>query len=640
MSDSSVQPASGPKHTFSFEGFTLDLVRGCLIHEGQEVKLRPKSFELLRYLVERSGRLVGRAELMQAIWPDTFVSEESLAQCLMEVRRALHDDSQRHIKTVHRRGYIFLTEVKEPASAKPAPTGVRLPAIPTIMVASALLVGLVIAGLYWWRSTRAKQPASLAVLPFRPLSTSDRDESLELGMADALISKLSNLRRTTVRPTSAVRRYLNDDIDGLAAGHELRTDWVLEGSIQRSGDRIRVTVQLLGVRDGKPSWAGTFDEKFTDIFTVQDAISERVADALALQLTGAERKGLTKRYTGDSQAYQLYLLGRFHSNKRTSAGFTKGIEYFLQAIARDPNYAEAYAGLANCYNLLGSQEMSVLAPKDVFPKATAAARRAIEIDETLAEAHAALAFIKFQYEWDWAGAERELRRALDLNPQYAHVEQLFASYSAAMGRFEASLAASRRAMELDPTDIAASTHLAFHYLYARQDDPAMEACRTALELDAVQPMPHWCAGMVYEQKGQYQKSIAEFQIAFALSGGNVARPGSEAYLHALDRGTVGGGNPVYLASLGHAYALAGNPELARQALGELDQLAKQRYVSPYERAVVHAGLGETELAFSWLERAYAERAGWLVSLRVEPRLDRLRSDHRFGNLARRVGLSR
>jgi TolB-like protein/Tfp pilus assembly protein PilF len=467
-----------------------------------------------------------------------------------------------------------------------------------------------------------------------------RDESLELGMADALISKLSSLRRTVVRPTSAVRRYLNDDIDVLVAGRELRTDWVLEGSIQRSGDRIRVTVQLLGVRDGKHSWAGTFDERFTDIFAVQDAISERVADALALQLTGAERKGLAKRYTGDDQAYQLYLLGRYHSNKRSSGGLNKGIEYFLQAIARDPNYAEAYAGLAHCYNVLGSHDNGLLAPKDAFPKATAAARRAIEVDETLAEAHAALAYIKFQYEWDWAGAEREFRRALDLNPQYVDVQQSYSSYSMAMGRFDASLAASRRALELDPTNIAAGTHLAWHYLCIRQYDPAMEACRTALELDAVQPMPHWCAGMVYEQKGQNQKSIAEFQIAFALSGGNVARPGSEAYLYALDRGTLAGGNPVYLSSLGHAYAMAGNTVLARQSLSELDQLAKQRYVSPYERAVVHAGLGETEPAFSWLEKAYAERVGWLVSLQVDPRLDRLRADPRFGNLVRRVGLIR
>ncbi len=640
MSNQPAQPAAESKDSYCFGSFTLDLIRGCLLHEGREVKLRPKSFELLRYLVERGGRLVGRAELMQAIWPDTFVSEESLAQCLMEVRRALQDDSQRFVKTVPRRGYIFLTEVREPAPVEAARAETRWPNTRALLLASGLLAaGLGGVLLYWRVFPRANEPATLAVLPFRPLSQNGRDESLELGMADALITKLSNLHQTTVRPTSAVRRYLDGDTDAVTAGRQLQADWVLEGSIQRSGDRIRVTVQLLGVRGGKPSWAGTFDERFTDIFTVQDLISERVADALALQLTGEERKRLTKRYTGDAQAYQLYLLGRYHWNKGSSAGLNKGIEYFQQAIAKDPNYAPAYAGLADCYSLLGSHDHGALAPKEVFPKATAAARKAIEVDETLAEAHAALAFIKFQYEWDWAGAEKEFRRAFDLNPKYTTLRQWYSRYSMAMGLTEASLEASKRAAELDPTDIPTNAHLAWDYFCARQYDAAMQACRRTLELDAGHPMPHWYIGLVYEQKREHQNAIGEFQIAFALSGGGPARPSSEAYLYALARDALTGGNPVYLSSLGHAYAVAGNVVAARHVLGELDELAKRRYVSPYEKAVIHAGLGENEEAFAWLEKAYAERAGWLVYLQVEPRLDPLRSDPRFGNLVKRVGLA-
>ncbi|MBI3697287.1 MAG: winged helix-turn-helix domain-containing protein [Acidobacteria bacterium] len=640
MSDQPIQPGTGSKHSYSFEGFTLDLMRGCLLHEGQEVKLRPKSFDLLRYLVERSGRLVGRAELMQAIWPDTFVGEESLAQCLMEVRRALQDDSQRFVKTVPRRGYIFLTPVSEPAPPEGVQrAGIRRRNTRVLLLASGLLAAVLGAFLYWRVFPRANQPATLAVLPFRPLSQNDRDEPLELGMADALITKLSNLRQTVVRPTSAVRRYLDGGTDALAAGRQLQTDWVLEGSIQRSADRIRVTVQLLSVRGEKPSWASTFDERFTDIFTVQDLISERVADALTVQLTGEERKRLRKRYTDDAQAYQLYLLGRYHWNKRTSAGLNKGIEYFRQAIAKDLDYAPAYAGLADCYNLLGSPDQGALAPKEAFPEATTAARRAVEIDETLAEAHASLAFIQFHYEWDWANAEKEFRRAFDLNPNYTTLQQWYSRYSMAMGRTEASLAASKRGAELDPVDLPINGHLAWHYFYARQYDAAMEACRRTLELDPNHPLPHWQLGMVYEQKGEYQRAIGEFHIAYALSGGSPARPSSLAYLYALERGVLAGGNPVYLSSLGHAYAVAGNVVEARKALGELDELSKRRYVSPYEKAVIHAGLGENEEAFAWLEKAYGERAGGLVYLPVEPRLDQLRADPRFGNLVKRVGLA-
>jgi len=639
MSNQLAQPAAGSKQSYSFGGFTLDLNRGCLLHEGREVKLRPKSFELLRYLVERGGRLVGRAELMQAIWPDTFVSEESLAQCLMEVRRALQDDSQRFVKTVPRRGYIFVTKVSAPEPAAAPRSGLRRPSTRAVLLASMLLLaGLGGALLYWRVFPRANEPATLAVLPFRPLSQNGRDETLELGMADALITRLSNLPQIIVRPTSAVRRYLDGGTDAVTAGRQLQADWVLEGSMQMSGDRIRVTVQLLSTRGGKPSWAETFVEKFTDIFTVQDRISERVADALALRLSGEQRSRLTRRYTADAEAYRLYLRGRYHWNKRTSAGLNKGIEYFQQAIEKDPNYAPAYAGLADCYSVLGSHDQGALAPKEALPKATAAARRAIEIDETLVEAHAALAFIKFNYEWDWAGAEKEFRRAFDLNPSYITLQHWYSQYSMAMGRREESLAASQRGVALDPVDLPINAHLAWHYFYARQYDPAIEACRKAMELDPHSPMPHWYLGMAYEQKREYPKAVGEFQMAFALSGGSPAPPSSQAHAYAVAREALSGGNPVYLSSLGHAYALAGNVVEARKVLRELDELSKHRYVSSYEKALVHAGLGETEQAFGWLEKAYGERSGWLIYLQVEPRLDRLRSDPHFRTLVRRVGL--
>ncbi len=614
--------------SYRFEGFTLDLDRGCLLRDGQEVKLRPKSFELLKYLVPRSGRLVGRAELMQAIWPDTFVSDESLAQCLVEVRRALEDNSQRLVKTVPRRGYIFAPKLDEGPAASPAGRRRRV----ALGVAALLLGGAGIAAVIWRVFPRAARPATVAVLPFRLLSHNGGDEATGLGMADAVITRLSNLRQTTVRPTSAVRRYLETGTDALAAGQQLQADWVVEGSLQRSGERLRVTVQLLSVRGGKPTWAETFDERFTDWFTVQDLISERVADALAVELTGEERKRLARRYTGDPETYQLYRRGRYHWNKRTGAGLRKALEHFQKTIDRDAQYAPGWAGLADSYSLLGSHEYGELPPKEAFPKATAAARRALEIDEALSEAHAALAFIQFSYEWDWAGAEREFRRALQLQPGYAVAQQWYSCYSMAMGRAEASLAASLRGVELEPVDLALHAQLTWHWFSARQYDQAIEASRRTLDLDPNSPVAHWHLGRAFEQKGEYQRAIGEFQIAYLLSGGN---PTSK---YAVARGAASGGNPVYLSSLGHAYAVAGNALEARKALRELEELAKLRYVSPYERAVILTGLGEKEEALAWLEEAYADRSGWLVYLGLEPRLEQLRPDPRFASLLRRVGL--
>jgi tetratricopeptide (TPR) repeat protein len=289
--------------------------------------------------------------------------------------------------------------------------------------------------------------------------------------------------------------------------------------------------------------------------------------------------------------------------------------------------------------VLGSHDQGARPPKEVFPKATAAARKAIEIDQTLAEAHAALAFIQFHYEWNGAGAEKEFRRAFELNPRYTTLQQWYSLYSIARGRTEVSLAASKRAIELDPVDLPINAHLAWHYFFARQYAQAIEACRKTLELDSYSPMPYWYLGMAYEQQKDYQNAIAEFQIAYVLSGGSPAPPSSMAYAYAMARDAVSGGNPVYLSSLGHAYAVLGNVLEARRVLGELDELSKRRYVSPYEKAIVHLGLGETEQALEWLEKAYGERSGWLVYLQVEPRLDRLRSDQRFGDLLRRVGLA-
>jgi len=438
------------RQTISFDGFTLDLTLGCVKRGDEEVSLRPKSFAVLQYLVENSGRLVSKAELMGVVWPDTAVTDDSLVQCLIEIRRALGDGTQQLIKTVPRRGYIFTMEATRhdstapqavdekqddgaglvieggepanddappavaseqmamPAANQPGRRAARV-ARPALLAACVVLVGLVAAS-YVWMSAGSESPGreavrSIAVLPFKPIAPKDRDEYLGTGIADALIANLSNVTQIVVRPTSAVLRYGAEGQNAIAAGRELKVDAVLDGRLQKAGDRVRLTVQLISVRDGTPLWAGKFDEKLTDIFAVQDLISQSVAEALRLKLTGEEERRLVRRQTENDQAYLLFLKGRFHMNRRTAADQQQAIRYFEQALALDSQYAQAYALLADSY--MGLTLMKPLPPKEGWSKARTAVVRALEIDSALAEAHSALGNLKYIQDWDWAGAEKD-----------------------------------------------------------------------------------------------------------------------------------------------------------------------------------------------------------------------------------------
>jgi len=659
---------------YVFDDFTLDLDRGCLWRAGQEIKLRYKSFEALRYLVERSGRVVGKEEMMRALWPDAFVTDDSLVQCLIDARRALGDDAQRYVKTVPRRGYIFNAPVRESglaASGAPNPgASAQVEAssavikkqehneentapedaerndtqgassgssqsrwrsnsavLPTVIISTLLMAGL--AGALVWRSSRPRpvktvaEVRSIAVLPFRSIDAGSGDEYLGLGMADDLITRLSNLRHVTVRPTSAVRKYLGGEANPpnpVTAGQELDVESVLEGSIRRSGERIRVTVQLINVRDGSPLWAEKFDEKFTDILTVQDAVAEHVSQALLLQLTGAERMLLTKRYTNNPEAYQHYLKGRYFLTRRTESGYQKCIESFQQAIKLDQRYAPAYAGLADAYNIMGLYVFALSYPREVFPKAKEAAGEALRIDGELGEAHSALAFAKLNYDWDWPEVEREFNRAIELKPDDANLQHYYSHYWMARGQVEKSFAASRRALELGQFDLVPlNAHLGWHYDYSREYDRAIEQLIKTKELDPNFVTSYLYLGFAYEQKGMNEAAIAEFSQAVAISSD--------------------GRRPVMEAALGHAYAVAGKRAEAKRTLDGLIETSQRRFVSPYGIALIYVGLGDKEQAFAWLNRAYDERDNWLNYLKVEPRLDPLRSDARFTDLLRRVGLS-
>ncbi len=634
------------KQFYEFGPFRIDPSQRVLFREGKPVALPPKIFETLLALVERSGQIFEKEKLIEKVWPETFVEENNLAQYISALRKTLGDGRHEHryIETIPRRGYRFVAEVREvrdeaaelsvrdrtavrkigeeteaveQKSASQETEAVGSSAWHrnlrrTIPVVTTLALAL--AGVIFWvvvntkpADTRVGQPfmGSIAVLPFKALDASEREEYLGLGMADTLITKLSNIGRIKVRPTSAVRKYVGQEQDALAAGREQRVDAVLEGSIQRSGDKMRVTVRLLSVRDGSPLWAYKRDEVYADLFKLQDSISEEVAGALMLKLTGQEKERLAKRHTESIAAYQAYLKGRYFWNKRTPHDLQKAVEHFQQAVNIDPNYALGYAGLADCYVFLmeGAKRGEAL-------------RKALELDDTLVEAITTQAFHLSWQRWEWARAEKLFKQALELNPNYAPARHWYAFHLAALGRFPEAIEEINRARELDPLSLIINTDVG-HILYlSRQYDQAIEAYRRALDMESNFSAARLRLGEAYEQKGMYEEAIAEYQKALSLSKDLT----TEAWL-------------------GRAYAVTGQKDKARKILGALKKLHKRDPHWFFQIAIIYEGLGAKDQAFEWLEKGSEPEAGYLTLLKVDPILDSLRSDPRFGILLNRIGLA-
>jgi DNA-binding winged helix-turn-helix (wHTH) protein/TolB-like protein/Flp pilus assembly protein TadD len=652
------------KHLYEFGSFRLDTREHLLLRNGERVKLEGKVFETLVVLVQHSGRLVSKNELMNHVWPDAIVEENNLEKSISVLRKVLGKigSNSNYIETVRGLGYRFISDVREfdedvstlvrhesrtrvivedeeielagmgnlsddqPLTSAPylntqalANAGIFLPASatrrwwanPRVIVPLGLLTVLGAVGYFFLRST-SKQPEtvatvkSIAVLPFKPLGADASDEYLGLGLTDALITRLGGISQITVPPTSTVKKYASQEQDPVIVGRDLSVESVLEGSIQRVDDRFRLTVQLVRVADGRQLWTDKFDEK---------RVSARVAEALALKLNGDEKQRLTKRYTENSEAYQLYLKGRYYWNKRSPEGLNKGIECFNQAIALDPNYALAYAGLADCHNMLG--DYALMLPNQTFLKGMGAASKALELDETLAEAHASLALAKLYYEWDFPGAEKQFQRALHLNPNYATAHQWYGEYLMLMGRADESLAEMRRAQELDPLSLIINTAVGYALWNARRYDEAIDQLRKTLELDANFLPAVAFLDMAYERKGMDQEFIASYQKEMILSGYSPAE--AAAF------------REIYFKSGMHGFWL--------KILAWLKQeQVKRKYLAPIHMALGYVFLGQKDQAFAWLEKAYAERSGWMVHLKVDPRFDSLRSDPRFADLVRRVGL--
>jgi DNA-binding winged helix-turn-helix (wHTH) protein/tetratricopeptide (TPR) repeat protein len=581
-------PVPQSQYIYEFDDFRVDSARRVLVQANQPVTLTPRIFDALLYLVQHRGRVIPKEELMEAIWPNAFVEENNLPQSISALRRVLGErkGENRYIVTVAGHGYRFAAPVR------------------IVRVAN---------------STNEEDSAgvakTIAVLPFKPLVEKNRDEALELGMADALIIRLSNSSEIIVRPLSSVRRYGGLEQDAQSAGRELGVESVLDGSIQRAGDGMRVTARLTNVADGASLWVGTFDEKFTDVFTVQDAISERVADALRLRLTTAARRGLTKRYTENPRAYELYLEGRYHWSKLIPPEVRKGIQFFQRAIELDANYALAYTGIAAAYVSLPIS--SDAPPQEAFPQAKAAALKAMDLDESLSDAHAYLAFVKFWFDWDWLGAEHEVKRGLALNANSAEAHRAYGILLSQTGRHAEAIAEGVRAREIDPLALITRTNEALFFYFAGDYASADEKITSTLELEPNFWIALLTRAKIYLQQGKPNRAMAELTRARSVSGGST-QP---------------------LSMLGYISGVTGDRTQALAILEELRTISNQRYVPPYSFALIYNGLKNDDETFAWLDRAFEARDVLLAAfIKSEPVWDRLRTDKRFGNLLRRMNL--
>lgn len=650
--------------TQSFDGFTLDLTRGCLLRGSQEIRLPPKPFDALKYLVDNPGRLISKAELMTTLWPDTAVTDDSLVQCLMEVRRALNDDAQQIIKTVPRRGYIFDREVSVNAASPPVttyteesgeliiedeetngPPVIETRALP-VAGSVALLPSQTELGfkrLTWWIYQHKLRVAltvvtltvaasalvyftrtgeaidSVAVMPFVNVNGDPNTEYLSDGISDSIISDFSRLPslKKVISFHSALR-YKGKQTDPQAVGRELGVRAVLMGRVVQRGDDLSISIELIDVRDNRRLWGEQYSSKLSEILAVQGRIAREISERLRLRLTGDEQKQLAKHYTENAEAYQLYLLGRHYFHMQTKEGFEKSIEYYEQAIKADPNYALAYSGLSRAYHWMGTR--GFWPAKESKQKVEWAALKALQLDDTLAEGHVRLGVLKFN-NFDWAGAERDLKRALELDSNSPEANSAYFQFLAGLGRTDEALGYAIRAQELDAT--FAPGNLALAYLFARQFDKAIEVYRKEIEKNPESAHMRILLGEAYVAKGMTEEGVAEMQKGVALDPSVAKTP------QRWDRYPM----------LAYAYAVAGRRSDALKILDAQHRLAKQRDdVSPYNFAIIYTGLGDKDQAFAWLEKCIEQRTPLVYRLKVRPMFDPLRSDPRYPELLRRMSL--
>jgi serine/threonine-protein kinase len=496
------------------------------------------------------------------------------------------------------------------------PTGRGAAGIATAALGMAVIVG----GWYAWRhSGRSAVPAdsigSIAVFPFANASGDQNTEYLSDGITESLINNFSQLSQLRVIARTTMFRYKGKDVDPVEAARTLGVAAALTGRVLQQGDTLVVQADLLNVADGSQLWGDRFDRKRTDVLAIQEEIASQIADRLRWRLTGDEQALITKRYTASTEAYDLYLKGRYFYGKATEDDLTRSLDYFQRAVNVDPQYALAYAGMANAYSRLGGV-LGFRPPRETLPRARELAEKALSLDPRLADAHTALAGYLLMYEWKWAEAEQEIKRSLALNPNDGLLHQQYGSLYQTLGRLDEAIAERKLAQRLDPLSPFATANVGYPYYYARRYDEAIQNFRLALELDPDYSWSHLWIGQAYVQKGMYREALDRIDQAIRLSGGDTRA----------------------VATLGHAYGAAGRPDDARKVLGQLEAIAAQKYVSPYFMALVHIGLKDDDRALAFLDAAFEERHPYLALLNVEPVFDRVRSHPRFIAIQKRVGL--
>lgn len=625
----------GAETTVRFAGFELNLKTGELRQDGVAIRLQPQPTLILTLLVSRPGSLVTREEIQQRVWgTETFIDfDTGLNSAIRQIRHALKDDTEapRFIETVPRRGYRFLAPLekiendgREPA-VQPLATPYRSDTIHAakprawrhakwLLAGGVMLASLLVIVIWPWLSRgRGDAIDSVAVLPFVNASTDPDAEYLSDGIPETLIGQLSQIPRLKVMARSTVFRYKGANVDPQKVGRELNVRAVLTGRVLQRGEMLTISMELMDVRDGSQLWGKQYNRKLADTLAVQEDIAREVTDKLRLRLASVEEKRLTAHVTENVEAYQLYLKGRYHWNKRTPDGIQKAIESFQQAIEKDPGYALAYAGLADCYHVPANP----LPPRKKMPLAKAASMKALQLDDTLVEAHTSLARVLFVYEWDWPAAEKEFKRAIELNSRYAPAHQWYGGYLTATGRFREADAEKKRALELEPLSLVINFEVGLASYFSRNYNQAIDQFQKTLELDSNFPPPHTFLAAAYEQKGMLKEATTAFQKAITI--------------------TQGPARTQATAGLGYVYAVSGRKAEARKILAELQSLSEHRYVPATDTALIYAGLGDKDKAFAWLDKAYEEHSFSLSNLKVEPRFDPLRSDPRFADLLRSIG---
>ena len=567
--------AHSQRRSVSFGLFEADFRAGELRKRGIKVKLQDQPLQILQMLLEHPGEIVTRDELRQIIWPaDTFVDfEQGLYNAVRRLRDALKDsaDKPHFIETLSRRGYRFIGTIN------PTP----------------------------------RQIQSLAVLPLENLSRDPEQEYLAEGLTEALITTLAKIGQLRVVSRTSVMRYKGVHKPLREIARELEVDAIVEGTVLRADDRVRITAQLIDAPRETHLWVESYERDLRDVLTLQAEVAQAIAQAIQVQLTPQEKAHFAQMHAVDPEAYEAYLRGRYQWNQRSGDGLKKATQWFRQAISKDPTYAVAYAGLADCLSILGW--WSFVSPDDGCGRAKELAQQALKLDRSLPEAHASLAWATMLYDYDFVSAEREFERSIELNPRYATAHSWFGVGLALMGRFEESYTELGRAIRLDPHPIM-NQALGFVLFLGRKYDQAIEQLGRSIEGDASLAQAHSVLGLTYAYKSMHGSAIAAARKAVELSEGA----------------------PLFTTILGVAYAMAGYRDDALKTLQRLRELSKQRYVSAYPVAHLYAALRERDEAFRWLEAAYLERAALLLMLKTDPGFDDLRPDPRFQDLLRRM----